>query len=50
MLMNRQRAKRTTFNYKPEFLEVDLRIVWFGDEGPQLFDAIINVESSSAFN
>lgn len=31
-------------------LEVDLRIVWFGDEGPQLFDAIINVESSSAFN
>lgn len=38
------------FNYKVEFLKTDLRIIRFGDEGPQLFDAIINVESPSAFN
>lgn len=52
-LMNSQIAKCTAFNYKPELKTTttkDSRIVWFGDEGAQLFDAVINVESPSAFN
>lgn len=53
-LMNSQIAKCTAFNYKPELKTTtaakDSRIVWFGDEGAQLFDAVVNVESPSAFN